>query len=62
MERPAPSPVWCCVKTSGETSFCPWSQASPEILLDSYHMTFITAQTPFCFSYKEAQSQNSNPL
>lgn len=33
-------------------------RASPEILLGSYPMTFITSQVPLGFSDKEAQSQN----
>lgn len=59
MESPVRSSAWCpvCEDLQEKPLSALGPCASPEILLGSYPMTFITPQVPLCFNNKEAQSQ-----
>lgn len=60
MESPVHSSGWCplCEDHQEKPLSALGPRTSPEILLGSYPMTFITSQVPLCFNDKEAKSPN----
>lgn len=58
MGSPVHRSAWCplCEDHQEKPLSALGPRASPEILLGSYPMAFLTSQVPLCFSDKEAQS------